>query len=812
MLYARVGKTYSPVSGNEVKRHTVSDVLDFVLSEDEGAKLILSAPLIIPADRTAKKQLEILSQQGFSRLLIDGKMLGFEDFNPKKLDQTELLVDRFVVEKENDDNNSRIMDSVQTAFFEGHGECYINSIDKRLASFSNKFELDGMLFEEPSDQFFSFNSPIGACKKCEGFGSVIGIDANLVIPDKSKSIYEDAIVCWKTDSMSTWKHELIAAAEKSKIPIHKPFFELNDAQVELIWSGNEHFEGLNAFFKFIESQTYKIQYRVMLSRYRGKTECHECNGARIRKDASYVKIGDMPIHDLLIMPIDQCLEFFQNLNLDEISQQAAKRLLIEIENRLSYLCNVGLSYLNLNRPSNTLSGGESQRINLATSLGSSLVGSMYILDEPSIGLHPKDGQKLIGVLRALQELGNTVIVVEHEEDMMREADYLIDMGPLAGSHGGEVVFAGNHKQLHTAKNSLTAQYLSGDLQIETPAKRRISKKKIQIIGARQHNLKNIDVDIPLGVITAVTGVSGSGKSTLIRQILAPALIRHFGGSAGKIGEHTELCGDLKAIDDIEVIDQNPIGKSSRSNPVTYVKAFDEIRALFSMQQLSKINGYKPSYFSLNVPGGRCDACEGLGEVKIEMQFMADVYLDCSSCNRKRYKDDILDVKFNDKNIAEVLAMTVDDAVDFFSTSDLRQTSKIVDKLKPLKDVGLGYVQLGQSSNTLSGGEAQRVKLASFLSKGSRAKKTLFIFDEPTTGLHVHDIKNLLSALNSLVNEGHSIVVIEHNPEVIKNADWVIDIGPEGGQKGGHIIFSGTPEALLKCKASATGEFLKEKMA
>ena len=813
LLFARIGVTYSPISGNRVKRHTVSDVLEAINGTPEGSKLLMLAPFILPGDRPFEKHIETLSQQGFSRFVYKGKVVDFDQLSKQnKGDELFLLIDRFVNKPNDEDNNSRIMDSAQTAFYEGHGSCIIADSEGKTIAFSNRFELDEMTFEEPSDNFFSFNSPVGACKVCEGFGSVIGVDHDLVIPDKSLSIYEGAVACWKGEKMGEWKNELLYSAEKFDFPVHKPYHELSTKHKELLWTGNKHFKGLNAFFDYVESQLYKIQYRVMLSRYRGKTDCTDCNGSRIRKEANYVKINDTSISELLVQPVSSCRTFFDQLELDEHDSTIAKRLLIEIRNRLGYLDNVGLSYLTLNRPSATLSGGESQRINLATSLGSSLVGSMYILDEPSIGLHPRDSQRLISVLRDLQKIGNTVIVVEHEEEMMLEADHIIDMGPMAGTHGGRVVFSGIHSELKKSKESITAKYLLGEYNIEVPDHRRKSNYKLTIEGARQNNLKNVSIDVPLNSLVCVTGVSGSGKSTLIRQILYPGLKKLLGETGGKSGEHDRIAGDWKRIDSVEMIDQNPIGKSSRSNPVTYIKAFDEIRALFAAEQLSKINGYKPSFFSLNVPGGRCDACEGLGQVKIEMQFMADVHLNCESCNGQRFKDDILDVTFKEKSVADILRMTVDDAVEFFASSEIRQAKKIRERLQPLQDVGLGYIQLGQSSNTLSGGEAQRVKLAYFLSKGKSQKRTLFIFDEPTTGLHFHDIKYLLKAINHFIDDGHSVIIIEHNAEVIKNADWLIDIGPEGGEKGGEIVFEGTPEGLVKHKASYTGKHLKTKLA
>lgn len=812
LLFARIGITYSPISGEEVKRHTSTDILNYIHTYKDGEKLVLLAPFIIPKGRSFVKQVEILGQQGFTRFWQNGEMIDFEDAKATNKDTYELLIDRIVVKKDDEDNDSRILDSIQTAFYEGHGECIIEDLEGNKTSFSNKYELDGMLFEEPSDNFFSFNSPMGACPTCEGFGSVIGIDQDLVIPDKSISIYDDAIVCWKGEKMSKWKRELIYAADESGIPIHKPYHELTAEQKELVWTGNKDFKGLNKFFKYLESKLYKIQYRVMLSRYRGKTACEDCKGARIRKDASYVKIDGKSIHELLVIPIDECAHFFNHLKLTDQQNKIAKRLLVEIKSRLGYLMDVGLPYLTLNRPSSTLSGGESQRINLATSLGSSLIGSMYILDEPSIGLHPKDGARLIKVLRSLQDIGNTVIVVEHDDHMMKASDYILDMGPMAGRLGGELVFAGDHKALKKAKNSITADYLTGKKEISIPETRRSSKYAVELKGARENNLKNVDVSFPLNTITAVTGVSGSGKSTLVRKILYPALKKYLKESAGRAGEHTALLGDLKHIDGVEMVDQNPIGKSSRSNPATYVKAYDDIRSLYTQQQLSKINGYKPSHFSLNVSGGRCDACEGLGQVVVSMQFMADVYLKCEACNGMRFKEDILEVKFKDKHIVDILNMTVDEAVEFFGAVNSRACQKIVEKIQCLQDVGLGYIQLGQSSNTLSGGEAQRVKLASFLSKGNSLGRQLFIFDEPTTGLHVHDIRHLLAAFNSLVDNGHTVIVIEHHGDIIKNADWVIDLGPEGGINGGNVIFEGTPEKLIKCKESATGEFLKEDMA
>ncbi len=727
------------------------------------------------------------------------------------------MIDRVKISG-NEDNKSRIFDSIETAFYEGRGECDIfiarNSEFEHL-HFNNRFELDGITFEEPSIHFFSFNNPLGACKTCEGYGKVLGIDENLVIPNKSLSIYEDAIACWRGEKMQEWKNDLVFNARHFDFPIHKPYKELTEEQKQLLWTGNEYFEGLNRFFKHLEEQSYKIQYRVMLSRYRGRTTCPDCKGTRLRKDAQYVKINQKSIIDLVLMPIDELAVFFNSLQLSDHEQQIARRLLTEINNRIRYIQNVGLGYLTLNRMSNTLSGGESQRINLAKSLGSSLVGSLYILDEPSIGLHSKDTEKLISVLKDLQKLGNTVIVVEHDEDIMRAADLIIDLGPEAGSNGGKVVFSGTHQELAYAENSFTARYLTGKIAIDIPSQRRKWQKSITVKNAHLHNLKNIDVTIPLGVFTAVTGVSGSGKSSLIKGTLYPALQRYLNGQP-VAGAFDKLEGDLKHIQAVEFVDQNPIGKSSRSNPVTYLKAFDEIRHLFAQQQLSKINRYKPSTFSFNVEGGRCENCKGEGEIIVDMQFMADVHLKCDVCGGKRYKEEVLEVKFQQKNIYDILEMTVDDAVDFFASAaqNAREfqaiCQKITEKLSPLQEVGLGYVKLGQPSGTLSGGEAQRIKLASFLAKKSDHHSILFIFDEPTTGLHFHDVKKLLKSFNALIEQGHGVVVIEHNLDIIKNADWVIDLGPEGGKHGGHITFAGTPEDLITQNENTTAQFLREK--
>tara|TARA_Y100000589_G_scaffold331882_2_gene387679 strand:- start:68662 stop:71487 length:2826 start_codon:yes stop_codon:yes gene_type:complete len=818
ILYARIGHTFSPISGKEVKKDTPSSVFEFLHTYPPGTKIIITSPFLLH-DKTFAEAVKSYSLQGFSRVY-DGKTfiplneLDTESTSPKDIF---LLIDRVKI-SDDEENKSRIYDSIETAFFEGKGEAVIFVEESGAFTpyhFNNRFEADGITFEEPTPHFFSFNNPLGACKTCEGYGKVLGIDEDLVIPNKSLSIYEDAIQCWRGDKMQEWKNDLIFNAHHFNFPIHKPYRELTEEQKKLLWTGNEYFEGLNRFFKHLEEQSYKIQYRVMLSRYRGRTVCPDCKGTRLRKDAQYVKINGKSIIDLVLMPIDELAVFFNNLSLNEYESKVAKRLLTEIKNRIRYIQNVGLGYLTLNRMSNTLSGGESQRINLAKSLGSSLVGSLYILDEPSIGLHSKDTEKLISVLKDLQKLGNTVIVVEHDEDIMKDADLIIDMGPEAGSHGGEVVFTGTHSELPQAENSYTAKYLTGKLSIETPQKRRKWKKSIAITNAHLHNLKNIDVTIPLGVLTAVTGVSGSGKSSLIKGTLYPALQRYFNGQPVS-GAFDKLEGDLKSIQAIEFVDQNPIGKSSRSNPVTYLKAFDEIRNLFAQQQLSKINGYKPSTFSFNVEGGRCENCKGEGEIIVDMQFMADVHLKCDVCQGKRYKEEVLEVQFRNKNIYDILEMTVDDAVAFFN--DAAQTDKtfhtickkISEKLLPLQEVGLGYVKLGQPSGTLSGGEAQRIKLASFLVKKNEQNNILFIFDEPTTGLHFHDVKKLLKSFNALIEQGHSVLVIEHNLDVVKNADWIIDLGPEGGKNGGNITFEGTPEELIRESNNITAQFLREK--
>ena len=809
LLFARIGETHSPISGELVKKHTVTDVTNFVKSFKEDTKLLLLCPIAINEDRDLKTVLKVLSQQGYARIKYEDQIYRIDELptNQKNYSDLKLVVDRVIV-KDDEDFYNRLSDAIQTAFFEGNGVCVIQNItDNTTTEFNNKFELDGILFYEPNTHFFSFNNPYGACPTCEGYGNVIGVDEDLVIPNTGISIYDDAIYPFRTDSYRHYKEELITHAYKFDIPIHKPWFELAEEQKNLVWEGNKDFYGINHFFTALEEKSYKIQNRVMLSRYRGKTTCIECNGKRLRKEANYVKVGNKTISDLVTLPLDELSDFFKQLKLNKYEQKIGKRLLTEIHNRLEFLQNVGLNYLTLNRTSNTLSGGESQRINLATSLGSSLVGSMYILDEPSIGLHPKDTERLINVLQDLRDLGNTVIVVEHDEDIMKAADYIIDIGPKAGTFGGHIVAEGSYNDI-LKSDSLTAKYLTEEFEIETPKTRRNSKNFIQIVGARENNLQNIDAKFPLNSLTVITGVSGSGKSTLVKKILYPAMQKKMIGYGEKIGQHTEVTGSYDQIKHIEFIDQNPIGRSSRSNPVTYIKAYDDIRALLSSQKISKIRNYKPKHFSFNVDGGRCEVCKGEGVVTIEMQFMADVHLQCDNCNGKRFKKEVLEVNFEGKNIDDILNSTIDDAVAFFIK---HQQIKIANKLKPLQDVGLGYVQLGQSSSTLSGGEAQRIKLASFLVKGNTKDKALFIFDEPTTGLHFHDIKKLLASFNALIDKGHSIIVIEHNIELIKCADYIIDLGLDGGKKGGQLIFEGTPEELIKNKKSYTAPYLKEKL-
>ncbi|MCH2488919.1 MAG: excinuclease ABC subunit UvrA [Flavobacteriales bacterium] len=815
LLYTRIGRTYSPISGKEVKKDTVTDVIHYVKSLPQGKKMLLLTPIHLEEGRSMKNKLQALAQQGYARVKADGNVKRIDELDKDKLPKELLLVVDRIITKEDEDFYNRLADAVQIAFFEGKGELYIEDLSSETSSkdrssikeFNNRFEADGITFIEPNVHLFSFNNPYGACPTCEGYGDVIGIDEDLVIPNTALSVYENAIFPWRGDSMSWYRDQLVNNAYKFDFPIHKPWFELSEAQKQLVWEGNNYFEGLNSFFEFLESKSYKIQNRVMLSRYRGKTKCSTCHGKRLRIEAGYVKINDKALQDLVALPLDQVADFFKSLTLDTYEQKIAKRLLLEINNRLQFLMNVGLSYLTLNRKSNTLSGGESQRINLATSLGSSLVGSMYILDEPSIGLHPKDTERLIDVLKSLRDLGNTVIVVEHDEDIMKAADEIIDIGPEAGTYGGEVVATGTFEEI-LQSDSLTAKYLNGQLKIEVPSKRRNPKAKIEIIGARHNNLNNIDVFFPVGAFTAVTGVSGSGKSTLVKKILYPAMLRHIGGYGEKPGQFSKLDGDLSKIKNVEFIDQNPIGRSSRSNPVTYIKAYDDIRSLFASQKLSDIRGYKAKHFSFNVDGGRCETCKGDGEVTIEMQFMADVHLECETCNGKRFKKEVLEVTFHEKNIDDILTMTVDDSIAFFSETEQK---KIVSKLKPLQDVGLGYVQLGQSSSTLSGGEAQRIKLASFLVKGNTKDKALFIFDEPTTGLHFHDIKKLLASFYALLEKGHTVIVVEHNLDLIKCADHIIDLGPEGGINGGTVVAQGTPEEIANANNSFTAEYLKEKL-
>ena len=832
LLYARIGKTISPVSGEVVKKHQVSDVIDFILKQNEGGKVQLFIP--IPTkydDRTLETELNLLLQKGYTRVWAKGNLAqideilrgeGITDLGLTTTDMQQplttfkeadirILIDRFVVKHDDEENIKRMSDSVQTAFYESEGEAIVQILSKegdKTQGFNNRFELDELIFIEPTPQLFNYNNSLGACPTCEGYGKVIGIDDEKVIPDKSLSVFEGAVACWKGEKSSEWLNAFLKAAHKFDFPVHRAYQELSKKEKQILWQGNQYFQGINAFFAMLEEQTYKIQNRVMLARYRGRTTCPTCDGKRIRPEAQYVKINGTDIAELTETPIDELLEFFQKLDISENDRQIGRRLLLEIENRLQFMMNVGLSYLTLSRVSSTLSGGETQRINLTRTLGSNLTSSMYILDEPSVGLHPRDTARLVTVLKNLRDLGNTVVVVEHEEEIIKNADFLVDMGPQAGIHGGHVVFAGNYEDIYTeATESLTTKYMNGTMTIPTPTFRRRSTHWIEMTGCKQHNLKNISVKMPLNTLIVVSGVSGSGKTTLVKQILHPALQRAVDDSSAVVlGHFDELKGDTKKITVVEMINQSPIGKSSRSNPVTYVKAYDEIRDLFSKQQLSKIRGYKPGIFSFNTEGGRCETCKGEGEIVVEMQFLADVHLECEECNGKRFKGETLDVTYNGKNIYEVLQMSIEEALEFF-----KKEKGIVQKIKPLFDVGLGYVQLGQSSSTLSGGEAQRVKLASFLGKENSKDHVFFIFDEPTTGLHFHDIRKLLDALNALVEKGHTVLVVEHNMEVIKSADWVIDLGAEGGKNGGHLVYQGTPEGLADTEGSFTGHFLKEKL-
>ncbi len=818
LLFARAGETFSPISGVKVTRHSVSDVVDYIASFPEGTKQMILAPILLSENITLEEKLQALAAQGFIRIAINNRIIRIDTEEVQSLkgisnSEVRLLIDRFA-SSHDEDFLSRCADSVHTAFVEGNGTCIVavyHGDEKTEMPFSNRFEADGIEFEEPSEHLFSFNNPLGACPTCEGYGKVIGIDENLVVPDKSLSVYDDAIACWKGESMSEYKKLFILHADRYNFPIHKPYHQLSVDQKQLLWQGNHGFVGLNDFFKHLEEKKYKIQYRVMLSRYMGKTLCPECKGRCLRKEAMYVKVSGKTLPELVEMPIDRLYTFFQELNLSEYQKKVSTRIVREIQNRLSYLLNVGLNYLTLNRLSSTLSGGESQRINLATSLGSSLVGSLYILDEPSIGLHPRDTHLLIDVLRNLRDLNNTVVVVEHDEEIIRSADHIVDIGPLAGRHGGEIVFEGGQAELLQADKSLTSKYLTGIEKIETPTLRRVWTNYIEIRGARENNLKNLIVKFPLNCMVAVTGVSGSGKTSLVKSILYPSLLKKLNGYGERPGEHDCITGDIHLLKGVEMVDQNPIGKSSRSNPVTYIKAYDEIRKLFSDQPYSKRNGYKPSHFSFNVEGGRCEECQGEGVIRVEMQFMADVTLKCESCNGKRFKDDILEVKYKDKNIFDVLEMTVNQALEFFQGNDEKTNSRIRARLQPLQDVGLGYIKLGQSSSTLSGGESQRVKLAFFLQKEQATQSHLFIFDEPTTGLHFHDIKRLLESFNALINKGHSLLIVEHNLEIIKCADWIIDLGPEGGENGGSIVAEGTPESVAESRNSITGKFLRPKI-
>jgi len=819
LLYARIGKTYSPYSGTLVQRDTVSDVVNYLLSLPRGQKALILAPFQPPREGTTENYLRLLAQQGTTRLEKDGEVFRIDDVldngthDKKGFRDLNIVIDRIKI-SDDEDSRSRYADSIQIAFSEGDGACVVRSFEEdqvHTRLFSNRHEADGVQFEEPSEHMFSFNNPIGACPKCEGYGRIIGIDEDLVIPNKSLSIYQDAIACWRGEKMQEWKNLLIRHADKFGFPIHKPYYQLSDEQKKLLWTGNKYFHGLDAFFRHLERKKYKIQYRVMLSRYRGKTVCNQCNGTRLKKEASYVKVAGRSITELVLMPVERLHDFFDQLPLDQHDAVIAERILHELRSRLHFLVEVGLGYLTLNRLSSTLSGGESQRINLATSLGSSLVGSMYILDEPSIGLHPRDNERLIRVLRRLQKIGNTVIVVEHDEDIIRAADQIIDLGPLAGRLGGEVVFQGPHQDIQDYPRSYTGQFLLKEEFIPLPAHRRKWNNYIALKGARENNLKGIHVKFPLNVMTVITGVSGSGKSSLVKNILAPALSRHYKGSGQKAGRYDALEGDLNLLSDVEYVDQNPIGKSSRSNPVTYIKAYDEIRKLFASQQAARINNFKPAHFSFNTPGGRCEECQGEGVIKVEMQFLPDITLTCEACHGKRFRDEVLEVNYKGRTIYEILEMTINEAIEFFGERKNNQEEKVLKKLTILQEVGLGYLKLGQSSSTLSGGESQRVKLASFLAHENAKDHKLFIFDEPTTGLHYYDISKLLDSFNALIKKGHTVVVIEHNMEVIKSADWIIDLGPEGGEQGGNIVCQGSPEEVSRCESSYTAWYLKDKI-
>lgn len=816
LLYGRIGKTYSPKTGEIVKKHTIEDAINTILSYPEGTRIAITSPINLPENRLFKTQLDIYLKEGYSRLLHNTEFILIEDILnkcPETAEGYDLLVDRLSITHEGDEL-SRLADSIETAFFEGHDECniilWLSGEIKRL-NFSKRFEADGITFMEPNDQMFNFNNPYGACPRCEGFGKVMGIDEALVIPNPALSVYDDAVICWRGEKMSEWKRAFIRVASQVGFPIHRPYCELTDKEKSILWHGAEDFPCIDTFFKMVESNQYKIQYRVMLARYRGKTSCPDCHGSRLRQEANYVKICGKTITDIVKMPIEQLKHFFDTLELDTQDKAIASRLLIEIKNRISFLCDVGLSYLTLDRLSSSLSGGESQRINLATSLGSSLVGSLYILDEPSIGLHSRDTQKLIGVLRKLQQLGNTVVVVEHDEEIMRAADYIIDVGPDAGRHGGEIIYQGDISNLDKSSRSYTIKYLNGELSIHLPRQRRRWNSYIEVKGAREHNLKNIDVKFPLGVLTVVTGVSGSGKSTLVRDILYRAMMRHLEESCDAPGTFMSLNGDMSRITAVEFVDQNPIGKSTRSNPATYLKAYDEIRRLYADQQGAKQMGFTSAFFSFNAEGGRCEECKGEGTITIEMQFMADITIPCEACHGQRFKKDVLEIEYRGKNINDILNLTVNQAIEFFGESDGSTERKIVRRLQPLKDVGLGYIKLGQSSSTLSGGENQRVKLAYYLSQ-EKPEPTMFIFDEPTTGLHFHDINTLMDSFDRLIKQGHTVIIIEHNMDIIKCADHIIDIGPEGGENGGYIVATGTPEEIIACDKSYTAQYLKEKIS